>query len=80
MIDDLIKWNSRWRLTRHVVSCRVCLSRQAESDRGSAFSHLTGCWCEHEKSDPWDELDKACRKTTVWNAHPIAGSPAVHAR
>ena len=53
MIDDLIKWNSRWRLNRRVVSCRVCLAGQEEADRGAVFLHSKGCSCEYEKSDPW---------------------------
>ncbi|WP_157900786.1 hypothetical protein [Pseudomonas floridensis] len=80
MIDDLIKWNSRWRLNRHVVSCRVCLSMQEESDRGLAFSHQAGCWCAHENSNPWEELDKACGKTAPWTAKPATKVAPIHAR
>ncbi len=79
MIDDLIKWNSRWRLNSHVVSCRVCLSRQDEADRGVAFSHLAGCWCGHENVDPWAELDKACRRTAVWNVQAGTSTPSFRA-
>ncbi len=80
MIDDLIKWNSRWRLNSRVVSCRVCLAGQEEADRGAVFLHSKGCSCEYEKSDPWADLDKACGQAADWNPQVATGAPSYHAR
>lgn len=55
--DDLIAWNTRWRLQNGVVSCKTCDASQEESDKESLFDHRAGCGYAGQGSRPWDDLD-----------------------
>jgi hypothetical protein len=58
--DDLVRWNSHWRLSDHTVLCRTCKAKQRESERESTFEHLPTCGYAREMAHPWDELDASC--------------------
>lgn len=58
--DDLVRWNSHWRLNDHTVLCRTCKARQIEAEREATFVHLPTCGYAREAAHPWDELDASC--------------------
>lgn len=60
--EDLMDWNSRWRIANGVVWCRTCHARQPEVERPAAFAHSPGCGRAQQRCDPWDELDGICKK------------------
>lgn len=55
--EDLITWNTRWRLARGIESCRTCHSQQPETHRAEAFEHLSGCGHAGQHCTPWGDLD-----------------------
>lgn len=54
--DDLITWNSRWRLKDSTVYCKTCGASQKEADKAAIFEHLAGCGHAGQGSRPWDDL------------------------
>jgi len=56
--NDLILWNSQWRLQNSAVICRACNAVQPEMDKALPFCHLDGCWRRALKEQPWNELDR----------------------
>lgn len=59
--EDLITWNTRWRIEGGVVSCKTGQSQQPETDRGTAFEHPPGCGYAGQRSTPLDDLDVICQ-------------------
>ena len=55
--DDLILWNSRWKLSKSTVYCRTCGAVQSESDKSTVFEHQAGCGNAGQGTRPWDDLD-----------------------
>lgn len=60
--EDLIEWNTHWRVSAGVVTCRTCHAHQSESDSRSQFEHSAGCGHSGQKRAPWDDLDMICRR------------------
>ncbi|MBZ9782136.1 hypothetical protein K9857_11340 [Pseudomonas sp. REP124] len=58
--DDLIEWNTHWRLAEGIVSCKACQAQQRETDRATPFSHHPGCGEAARNGLPWDQLDTIC--------------------
>ncbi|MGH8385009.1 MAG: hypothetical protein ACRESJ_05870 [Pseudomonas sp.] len=58
--DDLIEWNTHWRLAAGIVSCKACKAQQREIDRSAPFSHHPGCGQAAKSGLPWDQLDLIC--------------------
>ena len=50
--DELITWNTRWRLHNGVVSCKSCRASQEESDKDALFDHQAGCGYAGQGSRP----------------------------
>ena len=61
--EDLIDWNSRWRISNGVVSCRTCQAQQREIDRSASFAHSLDCCQAGQRFTPWDDLDEICKKS-----------------
>lgn len=67
--EDLITWNTRWRLKSGVVSCKTCGASQKEADKAVMFEHQAGCGYAGQGSHPWDELENvlgAFRREKLW--------------
>lgn len=60
--DDLMDWNTHWRISDGVVTCRTCHSQQPEIDRACAFAHCAGCGLASQARNPWDDLDSIRKK------------------
>lgn len=60
--EDLIDWNSRWRISNSVVSCRTCQAQQQETNRSVAFVHSPGCGFAGQLRNPWDDLHAIRKK------------------
>jgi hypothetical protein len=54
--EDLIAWNTRWRLSNGIVSCKTCGAEQSENDREVMFEHQAGCGYAGQGARPWDDL------------------------
>lgn len=55
--DDLIVWNSKWRLSGGMVFCRGCEAPQQEPDKELFFIHNPTCRYAADRSKPFKELD-----------------------
>jgi len=55
--DDLITWNSRWRLSGGFVTCKTCDMRQPEREKPLPFPHSPTCIYATETEAPWAQLD-----------------------
>lgn len=60
--EDLITWNTRWRLSQGGVLCRTCGVFQPESEKEVAFEHLPGSGHAGQSRNPWGELDTICER------------------
>lgn len=56
--DDLITWNTQWRLSATSVMCKTCKAEQNEADKAMMFEHLAGCGYAGQGHRPWDDLDQ----------------------
>lgn len=55
--EDLLAWNSRWRIQQRVITCKACDAQQDESDKHLVFVHFTECRNGWQAHKPWLELD-----------------------
>lgn len=62
--EDLLTWNSRWRIRQGVIICKACEAQQDESAKDLVFMHSPECGNGRQPHKPWHELDAISRQSS----------------